>query len=326
MLRILGLLTADDEIGSYLRRVADGERGPECAAQISFRGRERMRAPVVLLVRRSKIEYIARVAGAMRGDDLRTRFDLGQVTALAPLSVHQLRSRLLRSQHRPIDAGRGDLSPSASRGAEEILVGHVPTLGPVLDAMFAAQARSVPAARLDALARERDALASAVAFTGYPDLAPDDGFVLEREADGSVSLFPHASAASAAREDPMIEHDATAFLGWRLQNSDQLSVRTFTDGRRTLLVANVNRWPIETVLGPDLIYYHRQRHSYVTVQYKRMTQQSGRWSYRPDEQLRKQLRDMAAVDQACAAVDDQARWRWVPTPSFHKICRLETST
>jgi hypothetical protein len=122
----------------------------------------------------------------------------------------------------------------------------------------------------------------------------------------------------------MIEHDAGRFLGWSAGRTDTLAVRTYTNGhKKTLQIMNVNRWPIETALGADLIYYHVQRRSFVTVQYKRMITEGGSWLYRSDSHLEKQIHDMRKLDDACVAAGTD-RYRFTAAPSFLKICRLES--
>ncbi len=86
---------------------------------------------------------------------------------------------------------------------------------------------------------------------------------------------------------------------------------------------SVNRWAIETRLGPDLIYYHVQRRSFVLVQYKRMIREGSIWRYRVDDHFRDQLRVMRDLDERCRQAGDDGRFRLLSTPSFVKICRLD---
>ena len=61
-----------------------------------------------------------------------------------------------------------------------------------------------------------------------------------------------------------------------------LGATTFQRRGHALTVANVNRTPIERVLGVDLLYFQEEYHSFIFVQYKRMTRdKNNRVYYRP---------------------------------------------
>ncbi|MEU3455320.1 hypothetical protein ABZ671_17240 [Micromonospora sp. NPDC006766] len=215
--------------------------------------------------------------------------------------MSRLRAALRKDQRRPLER-QGKLTDKASRVVLEVLFAEEPELDPVIGSLFGIRDIDLPVPRKVALAEERDSFASLCAFTGAPDLLPADGFLTEEEI-GSISdrdsLLPSMPGITP-REDPMVEHDANTFLGWTRQESDRLAVRKFTDGKgRTLEIMNVNRWPIETRLGTDLIYYHKQRRSFVLVQYKRMVPDGSSWRCRVDDHFRQQLDVMRTLDNKC---------------------------
>ena len=181
----------------------------------------------------------------------------------------------------------------------------------------------LPPERLNHVAQERDACATLLGFAGL-DL--EDGFLDDKEIDelpGRVTFLP-GSQDGVPREDPMIEHDAGTFLGWTPATTDTFGVRAYSDGRgKTMHIMNVNRSKIEEALGPDLLYYHVQRKSFVFVQYKRMTQEGQYWRYRVNNGFREQLEKMRELDEACLKAGTDGRFRLLPTPSFVKICRLD---
>ncbi|MGK5673349.1 hypothetical protein ACSNOB_10985 [Micromonospora sp. URMC 106] len=262
-----------------------------------------------------------------RADDIRWAFRLRELTQLKrPLEMSRLQAALRKDQRRPLEH-QGKLTDKASRAVLEVLLAEDPELDPVIGSLFGIRDIDLPAPRKTALAEERDSIASLCAFTDAPDLLPADGFLTEDEI-GSISnrdSFLPAGPGITPREDPMVEHDANAFLGWTRQESDRLAVRTFTDGNgRTLQIMNVNRWPTETRIGTDLIYYHQQRRSFVLVQYKRMVPDGSSWRCRVDDHFRQQPDVMRTLDKKCGQGEPGGDYRMVPTPSFVKICQLDT--
>jgi hypothetical protein len=327
--RQLGTVFADDTVINHLRDVADGRavarRDGDCT--VAFLGRQRVGTQVVLVLYQGSVQFIAGVYEETRADDLRWLFRLRRLTRLGhPVEASRLREVLRRDQQRPFD-NQGRLTPKASEAVLNVVLEDNPDLGPVIGTLYGIRDLDLPAPRKQALAEERDALASLFAFTGAPDLAPAGGFLSEDEIGdiyGRESFLPPMGGV-APREDPMIEHDANWFLGWTRQPTDRLAVRKFEDNHgRTLEVMNVNRWPIETRLGTDLIYYHRQRHSFVLVQYKRLVPDGSHWRCRVDQHFQNQLEAMRKLDVSCAPKKPGGDYRMLPTPSFVKVCRLDT--
>jgi hypothetical protein len=66
----------------------------------------------------------------------------------------------------------------------------------------------------------------------------------------------------------------------------------FTRGDRRLDVIYANRNSLEKTLGVDLIYWNQIYEMFVLVQYKIMRGEAGEAVYRPDDQLREELRRM----------------------------------
>ncbi|MEV5766015.1 hypothetical protein AB0L34_15800 [Micromonospora sp. NPDC052213] len=282
---------------------------------------------MVLISYRGAVHFLAGVEDDSRADDIRWAFRLRALTELRrPLEVNRLRAVLRKDQQRPLD-GQGKLTDKASEIVLDVLLTEDPGLEPVIGSLFGIRDIDLPAPHKAALAEERDCAASLCAFTGAPDLIPDGGFLTEDEIVGITSRdsFLPPMPGVTPREDPMVEHDANTFLGWTRQESDRLAVRKFTGGNgRTLEIMNVNRWPIETRLGTDLIYYHQQRRSFVLVQYKRMVSHGASWRCRVDDHFRQQLDVMRALDDKCGQGEPGGDYRMVPTPSFVKICQLDT--
>ncbi|MFC7547989.1 hypothetical protein ACFQUZ_16710 [Plantactinospora sp. GCM10030261] len=314
---------------SYLQEIADrrvrGAGSGDC--RVSFPIRSRVGAAVVLILYRQAVHFMAGVDDDSRADDIRWAFQIRELTQLKrPLEMSRLRAALRKDQRQPLER-QGKLTVKASKAVLDVLMAEDPELDPVIGSLFGNRDINLPPLRKAALAEERDSYASLCAFTGAPNLLPASGFLTEDEAcsiSDRDSFLPTMQGITP-REDPMVEHDATTFLGWTRQESDRLAVRRFTDGNgRTLEIMNVNRWPVETRLGTDLIYYHKQRRSFVLVQYKRMVPDGSSWRCRVDDHFRQQLDVMRTLDNKCGQEEPGYEYRMVPTPSFLKICQLDT--
>lgn len=326
--RDIAIFFADEAIRTHLAEVAKsklhGHSDGTC--RVSFSLRSRAKAKIALIAYDGAVTFVAGIEGDSRADDIRWLFSLSSVASIGiPLVLSRLRSQLKSSQQRPLNE-QGAFSPRASEIVYNILVDHQPSLGPTLDELLTGRRLDLPPEQEARFAQERDGIASLFSFAGFSGLMPENGLLNESE-EASLpdrdSFLPETQGG-LPREDPMIEHDANSFLGWSPMDSDTLALRSYTDGAdRKLLVMNVNRWSIETRLGPDLIYYHVQRRSFVLVQYKRMVLKDDKWQCPIDSQFRKQLTTMKALDDECQAAGSGDGFRFLDTPSFVKICRLD---
>jgi hypothetical protein len=326
--RDVGIVFADELNHRYLGDVAASTaRGGPGACQVSFSVRSRISARVMLVAYQGAVKFLTGIDGNSRADDIRWTFSLRSVTGLDyPLELNRLKVALKATQQRPFNEQGGAFTKQASEIVLRVVIDHQRALGPLLDELLALRNVDLPEERRVKFAQERDGVASLFSFTGFPGLIPDGGLLSDSEAAelSSRDSFLPETQSGIPLEDPMVEHDANTFLGWSPTDSDKLGVRAYTDGaERELKVMSVNRWAIETRLGPDLIYYHVQRRSFVLVQYKRMIREGRTWRYRVDDDFRSQLKVMRELDDRCRRTDDDGRFRLVPTPSFVKVCRLD---
>lgn len=131
---------------------------------------------------------------------------------------------------------------------------------------------------------------------------------------------------SRLREDAMIDNDLNRFPGFKeikrfVQNAVQ-----FTDNRVVLTVLLVNRQPLETLIGTDLIYYNETFKSFVMVQYKAMEKEGSDSVFRiPNLGLNREIDNMRAFfDEMQSIPADQAKeptgFRFHYNPFFLKFC------
>jgi len=299
--RAVAILFADQVNQPYLAVVAASKlRGGTGHCEVSFSIRSRISARVVLIAHQGAVKFVAGIHGDSRADDIRWTFSLRSVTELDyPLELNRLKAMLKSTQQRALNE-QGVFTKLASELVLRVVLDHQGSLGPLLDELFAVRSVDLPEDQRVRFAQERDGVASRFRFTGFPGLLPQDGLLSDSEVGGlpNRDSFLPETQHRMPLEDPMVEHDANTFLGWSPANSDKLGVRTYTDGaKRKLQIMSVNRWPIETRLGPDLIYYHVQRRSFVLVQYKRMIKERNAWRYRVDDHFRNQLCVMRQLDE-----------------------------
>ncbi len=182
------------------------------------------------------------------------------------------------------------------------------------------------------LREERDAVQLAIDIA---DIAPPDD-LLYTPGDGltpaqafSATFNPLYIAGNplgvADNEDDLLAEDLRRFDPRGQLQMHSSSIARFTDDDFVLTITNVNRKPLEKVLGVDLIYYDELAHIFTLVQYKRMTirpagrdRGSQRWAYTGQAELDEQLQRMdIGLNEPVNSQD----WRMVPSPFWFKFVR-----
>jgi hypothetical protein len=152
-----------------------------------------------------------------------------------------------------------------------------------------------------ATAELHDAVNLGLRLAGFPA-----GVLLSRKPTAGTTPANYFSRLAARGRDPseaaMIRHDAAHFGSWIPADGNVLDVVEFTDPRdpgRRVTVLYADKEVEERVTGADLIYFREHFPGFVLVQYKRMRQEGADphspYGYRPDAQLREELRRMRAA-------------------------------
>ncbi|WP_195058779.1 hypothetical protein [Nocardia flavorosea] len=190
---------------------------------LSFEIYDRIKSKAVLIAHGKSILFAAEVEKCVKADDIRWAFSFRSVFKLShPLRISMVEARLVASQRKPIKDRGGAFTDNASDKVLNLLVEYDRTLGEYIDSTFGYRFSGSSDSRTARIAQERDALASIIAFTGFPGLGPEEGLLLQEEkVDISErgSFLPRGKYVPP-REDAMIEHDANNFLGWTPQPSD----------------------------------------------------------------------------------------------------------
>ncbi|MBD3637217.1 MAG: hypothetical protein HUJ25_07700 [Crocinitomicaceae bacterium] len=127
---------------------------------------------------------------------------------------------------------------------------------------------------------KRDATTTALSFA---DIDSRKAKFSYSRRDDSVELPPFLKGLSQDNliEDRMLEHDSKIFGNWDSLPVPPSITAQFREGEKILTINNFNRRKVEETLGVDLIYYNHHYNSYVLVQYKRLSEESDSYGYRP---------------------------------------------
>jgi hypothetical protein len=178
-------------------------------------------------------------------------------------------------------------------------------------------------------AEERDAVLLSLEIAGLPRALaarPTDArahFLTGSEPDDDL-------AGVRILEDQMLLHDTQLFPGWdRIRDGDLAGVAyAFHDraGEKRLTVMNVNRAPLETTTGVDLIYYRHEPDAFVLVQYKRLAHEPRGWLYRPSRDAnfaaeRQRMLDLrSSLGLPGPGFSGPHEYRLSGEPFFFKLC------
>jgi hypothetical protein len=131
---------------------------------------------------------------------------------------------------------------------------------------------------------------------------------------------------SRLREDAMIYNDLSHFPGFQQIKRYVQNAIQFSDHKTRLTVLLVNRHPLETLIGTDLIYYNETFNSFVMVQYKAMEKEGNDPVFRiPNEGLDREVANMLGFFEELRTIPaDKANtpkgFRLNHNPFFLKFC------
>lgn len=176
---------------------------------------------------------------------------------------------------------------------------------------------------------ERDAALLSLEIAGLSrSLLPAEPATQTHFLTGSEELGAQANVV--VLEDQMLLHDTQLFPGWdRDRDGDLPGVAyAFQDGsgERRLTIMNVNRSPLETTTGVDLVYYRRELDAFVLVQYKRLVEEATGSVYRPsaDPNFKVERDRMLALRKRLSvpgpAFSSPGEFRLNGDPFYFKFC------
>jgi len=278
---------------------------------------------------------------------------IGRVDSSAGVATRRMRTRISPILHlRPIRFE--DLGPTKAASRRMASGLRVQALRP--QPLSAEMAQELMAA-LEHAAPELRAWLSQLAFTST-EVVGDEGLRLREERDAiqlgveladlripdseSAIHVPQQAVNTAMsflnpdlfedNEDDLLFADLRRFSGDGVLAETSGSTSIYHDGEVTLLIANVNRKPVEHLLGVDLLYWDQTVDSYTLLQYKRLTKvpkpasndMPQTWRYTRRGELEQQLAKMERIDLTPAA--DARDWRFVTSPFWFKFVRGDAFT
>lgn len=237
-----------------------------------------------------------------------------------PILADEIRRRLPETVHRHFDAALSDGGRVPARtwaatlkALEEIDAELAGRLRSLLGAL--AGGSGLHGDAFQVAVQERDALRSALDFAG---MRRDP---LKQVAPTSTRSIIERLGYAVTPEDPAIFNDSLSFLNAKAIGSPS-GIVTLTEDATTLTVVNINRRPLETTLGADLIYINETTESLVLVQYKTMSDRlDDKPVFRPssDANIAKELARMRKIEPG----DDDglpADFRLDPQAGYLKLC------
>lgn len=182
-----------------------------------------------------------------------------------------------------------------------------------------------------ATAELHDAVTLGLRLAGFPS-----GVLLGRKPTSGTTPANYFARLATSGRDPseaaMIRHDAAHFGSWIPTDGHVLDVVEFADPHepmRRVTALFADKEAEERVTGADLVYFREHFPGFVLVQYKRMRQegeeQDSPYGYRPDKQLRKELRRMRAIlatipkANLSSTEPATAEWRLHDQPFYIKL-------
>jgi hypothetical protein len=173
----------------------------------------------------------------------------------------------------------------------------------------------------------RDAVTLAIDLSGVE--APNE--LLYAPGDGFDATAPFGATFNPLwvtdTEDDLLAEDLRRFDPDSKLQMPRAGIARFTNDRWALTVMNVNRKPLEKVLGVDLVYWDELANIFTLVQYKRLTRrgtarkdENQRWSFTHREDLAKQL---ARMNLGPYEPVDSRDYRMTPSPFWFKFVRQE---
>jgi hypothetical protein len=110
------------------------------------------------------------------------------------------------------------------------------------------------------------------------------------------SFINYIKEAAPLQERELIEHDKAVFENLELPDFRATGALSIGEGARRLYLRTLDKGPLESAIGVDLLIYLRELGSLVMVQYKCCDLQSARWTYRPDRTFELQMEHMGQAE------------------------------
>ena len=249
-----------------------------------------------------------------------SRLTIRKLRPIAPSSLQDIEGEVTDTRIRyhfqtriPIDNDFSFLSPKLSAHIVELLT-RDPDNHAALDTALALlpELRRPP----NNTWAQEDAIHLAMATFGIRNPIPNE-VVLKSGATSSLSIV-----GTHLYEDNVVRADASQLAGFDAIASDVTGRTVFERGDERLIIYTANRFPLEEMLGVDLIYINETKGNIVMVQYKMLEEERQRdgssdWLFRPDNQFQSEVARMQIPPSQGAIMD----YRLNSSPFFFKFVK-----
>ena len=269
------------------------------------------------------LAQVHRTSGVARGK-VRTRFE--PWVTIVPIPLREALTRALgdRAETVGIPGPLRAVRLTGSEGARllDVLREHDEQIGPWLEELRRPQPTKTDL-QLQSRAETRDAvdLASDIANVAVSNSA----YVKQPDIRAATLLESVLKSAHRADlEEDLLPEDLRRFDGLMNLKQASASVAHFRSRDFQLTVFNVNKKPVDVILGVDLIYWDVTHDVFTLIQYKRLERQRdrpgvpGTWAYHRRGEITKQLRLMPDVKTNPTTSLD---WRMTQTPFWFKFVK-----
>lgn len=264
------------------------------------------------------------------------RIAVSQLSLLeAPVAIGTIEGRLprrVRQRGGEVLRVGGGVPPATWKALRDVLV-HSSEIREVIEhierrASPPTWVRETTTRSTQVVQQEQDAVGLSLSLAGL-DRDPLEQWTPPDEPAPFLAGLEHTEL----REDQLLINDMQVFGDWRRMRANGLYSEFSDSHGRRLTLLNVNRHPLETVLGVDLIYFSHRHQAFTLVQYKRMRWESkdhgvGRDPvYRPihDKNLGRQIERMRRVASTAdgSPATSLRDYRLGPVSCFLKVCHPE---
>ncbi|ASL48101.1 hypothetical protein bAD24_III11935 [Burkholderia sp. AD24] len=122
------------------------------------------------------------------------------------------------------------------------------------------------------------------------------------EAAKEDSFIAYLEEVAPTQERELVDYDRNAFAGLKLPDFSVTGDLSIGEGSRKLHVQTLDKGPLETALGVDLLIYLSDLASLVMIQYKCCENKNSEWTYRPDGKFLDQMERMRQAEIAFEAM------------------------
>ncbi len=263
-----------------------------------------------------------------RGDQVATAKRRGRYTDIyelsPPLPLGEIEEAAAESRLPKEALDGGALPPQKLTDFLAAVRAARPELGAPVDVLLGRLASQSPTAQRGAevIGFERDAVGVALDIAGLTDTRRR--LLGQRRPPAPPAPFLQGVGEGRELEDHLIVNDLRVFGDWAEIETGDPIVTEFASGDRRVTIANLNRTPVETSTGADLIYYSHEWNSYVLVQYKRMLREKREgWVFRPSlaGKLEQELANLRLLPRGEEAPERSAEFRLSDEAGYLKLCR-----